>query len=84
MAYSTKAKEHYTAELSATREAGLYKDERVIHSPQGAEIEVEFPAGAGQRAVINLCANNYLHSKVSNENSGETSSELNRKKPRYP
>ena len=60
MAYSTTAKEHYAAELSATREAGLYKDERVIHSPQGAEIEVEFPAGAGQRSVINLCANNYL------------------------
>jgi glycine C-acetyltransferase len=60
MAYSAKAKEHYSAELSATREAGLYKDERFIHSPQGADIEVEFPEGAEVREVINLCANNYL------------------------
>src|SRR5215204_4923450 len=37
------------------RDAGLYKGERVITSPQGARIEV---ASAGQ--VLNLCANNYL------------------------
>jgi len=60
MVYSAKAHEHYTAELSATREAGLYKDERFIHSPQGADIKVEFPEGAGVQQVINLCANNYL------------------------
>jgi glycine C-acetyltransferase len=60
MVYSAKAREHYAAELSATREAGLYKDERFIHSPQGADIEVEFPEGAEVREVINLCANNYL------------------------
>ena len=46
MAYGAKAHEHYTAELSATREAGLYKDERFIHSAQGADIKVEFPEGA--------------------------------------
>ena len=60
MAYSTKAQEFYTAELAATREAGLYKDERFIHSAQGADIEVEFPEGAAVQQVINLCANNYL------------------------
>jgi len=60
MAYSTKAQEFYTAELSSTREAGLYKDERFIHSAQGADIEVEFPEGAAVQQVINLCANNYL------------------------
>ena len=48
------------AELEALREAGLFKEERVIHAPQGAEIEVEFPAGAPPRKVLNLCSNNYL------------------------
>ena len=44
----------------APQAAGLFKEERYIHSPQGAEIEVEFPAGAPPKKVINLCANNYL------------------------
>jgi glycine C-acetyltransferase len=48
------------AELEALKAAGLYKEERVIHAPQGAEIEVEFPAGALPKKVLNLCANNYL------------------------
>ncbi len=48
------------AELALLRESGLYKEERVIHAPQGADIEVEFPAGAAPRKVLNLCANNYL------------------------
>ncbi|MEO8053644.1 MAG: glycine C-acetyltransferase [Acidobacteriota bacterium] len=48
------------AELEALRTAGLYKEERFIHAPQGAEIDVEFPAGAAPKRVLNLCANNYL------------------------
>jgi glycine C-acetyltransferase len=60
MAYSATARERFGSEISATREAGLFKDERYIHSAQGAEIEVEFPAGSPPRKVINLCANNYL------------------------
>jgi glycine C-acetyltransferase len=48
------------AELGALKTAGLFKEERVIHAPQGAEIEVEFPAGAPLKKVLNLCANNYL------------------------
>jgi glycine C-acetyltransferase len=43
------------AELSEIRDQGLYKDERVIASPQEATITV----GDGSR-VLNLCANNYL------------------------
>ena len=43
-----------TGELEAMREAGLYKDERIILGPQGARIAVE------GREVINFCANNYL------------------------
>jgi glycine C-acetyltransferase len=60
MAYSAAARESYQRELAGIREAGLYKEERYIHAPQAADIEVEFPAGAPPRRVINLCANNYL------------------------
>ncbi len=42
-------------ELSAIREAGLYKKERIITSPQGADITT-----ADGKEVINFCANNYL------------------------
>ena len=47
-------------ELDEFREAGLFKQERFIHSPQAADIEVEFPSGADLKKVINICANNYL------------------------
>jgi glycine C-acetyltransferase len=50
-------------ELAAIKEAGLYKEERVITTPQGADIKVS----TGED-VINFCANNYLglssHPKV--------------------
>ncbi|MEZ4433967.1 MAG: aminotransferase class I/II-fold pyridoxal phosphate-dependent enzyme, partial [bacterium] len=46
------------AELGELREAGLYKGERVIRSPQQAAIEVG-PAGHTD-TVLNFCANNYL------------------------
>ena len=49
-----KIKEHLQHELAEIEAAGLYKRERVIESPQRAEIEV-----AG-RKVLNFCANNYL------------------------
>jgi glycine C-acetyltransferase len=42
-------------ELESIREAGLFKDERIIGSPQSARIQL-----ADGREVINLCANNYL------------------------
>jgi glycine C-acetyltransferase len=60
MAYSSKAKEHYQKELNGIKGAGLNKLERYIHSPQGADIKVEFPEGAEEKEVINFCANNYL------------------------
>jgi glycine C-acetyltransferase len=46
---------HLIAVINEIREAGLYKNERVIVSPQGAEIELS----TGQK-VLNFCANNYL------------------------
>ena len=49
-------------ELDDIKAAGLYKNERIITSDQGAEIEV------GGKQVLNFCANNYLglsaHPKV--------------------
>ncbi|MDE1965558.1 MAG: glycine C-acetyltransferase [Xanthomonadaceae bacterium] len=45
----------FAAELASIREQGLFKAERVIVSPQSAEIELE-----GGRKVLNFCANNYL------------------------
>src|SRR5512141_1460525 len=60
MAYSEKALDFYHHELASLGEQGLFKQERVIHARQAAEIEVEFPPGAPPRHVINLCSNNYL------------------------
>ncbi len=52
-----------TKELDSIKEAGLYKKERIITSPQAAEITIE-----GGKTVLNFCANNYLglssHPKV--------------------
>jgi len=42
-------------ELASIHEAGLYKKERIITSPQGADITIQ-----GGKQVINFCANNYL------------------------
>jgi len=50
-----KIKNHLAKEISDIREAGLYKAERIIVSPQAAEIQLE----SGQK-VLNFCANNYL------------------------
>src|SRR5258708_30310376 len=46
---------HLESQLADLESAGLYKHERVIDSPQSAEIHVE---GGGR--VLNFCANNYL------------------------
>lgn len=58
-----KTKDDLTNEIQSIRDAGLYKDERIIMTPQGAEIEVK-----GGKPVLNFCANNYLglssHPKV--------------------
>ncbi|RZJ63864.1 MAG: glycine C-acetyltransferase [Flavobacterium sp.] len=50
-----KIKEHLANELESIKENGLYKKERIIASPQGAEITLD----SGQK-VLNFCANNYL------------------------
>ena len=60
MAYAPAIKEAFQADLAGIREKGIYKEERYIHSPQAAHIQVEYPHGAPTREVVNLCANNYL------------------------
>jgi glycine C-acetyltransferase len=59
MAYG-KIKDFLQSELKGVREAGLHKEERYIHSKQGADISVEYPSGAKLEPVLNFCANNYL------------------------
>ncbi len=50
-----KMQKHLQKELNSIEEAGLFKDERIIVSPQMAEIKVQ----SGQE-VLNFCSNNYL------------------------
>jgi glycine C-acetyltransferase len=50
-----KDNQRFQQTLSEIREAGLYKQERVITTPQGVAIRVQ-----GGREVLNFCANNYL------------------------
>lgn len=48
--------ERLAQELGSIRDAGLYKQERVLSTPQDAYVRV----GSGDTPVLNLCANNYL------------------------
>jgi glycine C-acetyltransferase len=50
---------HLAHELQGIRDAGLYKGERIIATPQAAHIRTLAPDGTS-RDVLNLCANNYL------------------------
>ncbi len=60
MAFSNQIRALYQQDLQAIRDQGIFKEERYIHAPQAAEIEVEFPAGSKLKKVINMCSNNYL------------------------
>ncbi len=48
-------KQRLSAQLDEIRDAGLFKGERVITTPQGSRVSV-----AGGEPVLNMCANNYL------------------------
>src|SRR5580704_429553 len=50
----THAKQVYAAQLADIEQAGLWKRERLIQSPQAAHVQV------GGKEVVNFCANNYL------------------------
>jgi 7-keto-8-aminopelargonate synthetase-like enzyme len=51
--YSKEVKEYLRGQLKSIKDSGLYKEERIICSPQGARIKVK------EGEVLNLCANNY-------------------------
>ncbi len=55
-----KMKEHLATTLREIREAGLYKEERLICSPQRAAIQVLDGTTGTTQQVLNFCANNYL------------------------
>jgi glycine C-acetyltransferase len=55
LAMTYPAQDRFSQELGSIRDSGLYKDERIITSPQSAEITL-----ADGRKVLNFCANNYL------------------------
>jgi glycine C-acetyltransferase len=52
--YPDNFKNQLTAELESIKNEGLYKTERIISTPQGANIV------ANGKEVLNFCANNYL------------------------
>lgn len=53
--YSNKFQKQLSEELQSIKDDGLYKKERIITSPQGAEITLD----SGEK-VLNFCSNNYL------------------------
>lgn len=52
---NTEALNHYKAELEGIKQKGLWKEERIISSPQSSRIDIK-----GHKNVLNMCANNYL------------------------
>ncbi|OQX95451.1 glycine C-acetyltransferase [candidate division KSB1 bacterium 4572_119] len=60
MSFSKSIRELYQQEIKEIQGQGIFKEERFIHAPQAADIEVEFPTGASLKKVINMCSNNYL------------------------
>ena len=55
-----KSKNHYKSILEDIKNAGLYKEERFICSPQSGTIDVKFPYNSEEKKLINMCSNNYL------------------------
>ncbi len=55
-----RVKKDLNEELNKIKEAGLFKEERIILSDQKPGIDVSYPKDAEPRQVLNFCANNYL------------------------
>ena len=59
MSYKS-AKVVFATTLKSIKEECLYKEERIICSPQSGKVKVRYPETAPEKDIINLCANNYL------------------------
>ncbi|MCW3834680.1 glycine C-acetyltransferase [Sphingomonas canadensis] len=57
---ATPIDQELAAALTGLRDAGLFKAEHPLVSPQGGVVSVQDDTGGGERRLINLCANNYL------------------------
>jgi len=55
-----RIKYDFKQELIKIKEAGLFKEERIILSDQKSDIDVSYPTGSEPKTVLNFCANNYL------------------------
>jgi len=55
-----RIKYDFKQELIKIKEAGLFKEERIILSDQKSDIDVSYPTGSKPKTVLNFCANNYL------------------------
>ncbi len=60
MAYGKIEQDLLKAELNSIKKAGIFKEERIIHTPQNSKIGVVFPQGSAQKELINMCSNNCL------------------------
>jgi glycine C-acetyltransferase len=60
MAYGKIERDLFKEELNSIKKAGIFKEERIIHTPQNSKIGVVFPKGSAQKELINMCSNNYL------------------------
>ncbi|MCK5075933.1 MAG: glycine C-acetyltransferase [Calditrichia bacterium] len=60
MPYDSKVRPIFQQDIDDIKQAGIFKEERIIQAPQDSEIDVVFPAGSGEKKVINMCSNNYL------------------------
>ena len=60
MTAKKRVQDYFQSILDEYQASDLCKVERIIHSPQNANVLVEFPSRSPVREVINLCANNYL------------------------
>jgi len=60
MATSARVREYFQHQLEDLKRNDIWKEERVVQSPQAAEISVAIHERANPQRIINFCANNYL------------------------
>ena len=64
MAYAVAVREHFQHELEGLRGAGLFKEERYIHAPQGAEIAAACAAHGIAYVAIPVTHSGFSHAQI--------------------